>query len=91
MEMLQMRSKESDCRIKGFVIEILNDIKNNVKALEKGGMKFDLIMGVGKKENFLDEWGYILRNCWTGVNKIWVEELVIDGERQTKPYLVSRI
>lgn len=74
-----MRTKESDCRIKGFVIEISDDVKDKVKVLERGGMGFDLILGVGIKNDFLDEWGYLLRSCWTGVNKVWIEEQSSDS------------
>ena len=74
-----MRSKESDCRIKGYVIEVVDDVKDKIKAFERGGMRFDLVMGVGNKHDFLDEWGSILRNNWTGTDKIWIEEEASDS------------
>lgn len=73
-KILEIRSKESDCRIKGYVIEIQENAKEKIKAFERGGMKFDLVMGVGNKNEFLDEWGSILRNNWAGTNKVWIEE-----------------
>jgi hypothetical protein len=76
--MLQLRSKESDCRIKGFVIEIVSDVKEKIKAFERGGMRFDLIIGVGVKNDFMEEWGSILRNNWSRVNKVWVESQPTD-------------
>lgn len=86
-EMLLMRSKENDCRIKGFVIEITGDIKDKVKSFEKQGIRFDLIMGVGVKNDFLEEWGYCLKNGWMGVNKVWIEEHASD----TTPVLVEKM
>jgi hypothetical protein len=89
--MLQIRSKESDCRIKGFVIEIIDDIKEKIKAFERGGMKFDMIMGVGTKNDFMDEWGSILRNNWSGVNKVWVETQTSDTVSSLNERMINQL
>jgi hypothetical protein len=69
------------------VIEVVGDIKNKIKTFEKKGIRFDLILGVGVKQDFLEEWGYLLKNGSIDTNKVWIEQ----QESDTVEILVEKM
>ena len=73
IEMVKSRIKESDCRIKGWVLDLEGIPKSVVKQMHSEGLKFDMIFGIGEKGDYLHEWNFIQKNCWKNVRKLWVE------------------
>ena len=83
--MLKERTKASDCRIKGFLVEIEEVNKDDLTIFENSGLKFDMVFCVKKGLN--QDWDLVKKSCWQNSRNITVEI----SEDDTTEKIVERL
>lgn len=85
--MMKTRCQETDCRMKGFVLELKFKSKNHLKSLFKSKMKFDFVFFVQNRQNKngkfeTENFNLIMKNLWPEAKKISI--VTEEQERMAK-------